>query len=61
MMITENGKMDIYGDKLIDMGIVLLLAAAVLGAVFFGIHAVLSSRLRKILEKEYGKEKKGGD
>lgn len=53
--------MDIYGDKLIDMGIVLLLAAAVLGAVFFGIHAVLSSRLRKILEKEYGKEKKGGD
>lgn len=52
--------MNIYGNELINIGIILIIAAAVLGIIFFGVHIVLSSKLKNALEKEYGREKMDG-
>lgn len=61
LRILGDGKMNIYGNELINIGIILIIAAAVLGIISFGIHMALSSKLKKVLEKEYGREKMDGE
>lgn len=53
--------MNIYGNELINIGAFLIIAAAFLGAFFWGVHVALSLKLKKALEKEYGKEKMDGE
>lgn len=46
--------MELYGDALIEAGIALIAAAAVIAAIFGSVHIVLSKKLNRQLEKEYG-------
>lgn len=49
-----------YGKELISLGIILLIAAAVAGILFLSLHLLMSSKVRKALEKEYGSNDPGG-
>lgn len=51
-------RMKLYGSELINAGILILIIAAAFGIIFLILHIVFSLRLKRILEAEYGKEKK---
>ena len=50
--------MSLYGETLISTGVVLIIAALLIGAVVGGVHVLLSKKLSRQLEKEYGPKDK---
>lgn len=48
--------MFIYGKDMLCLGIAVIIAAAVIAAVFFTAYFIGSSKLKKKLEAEYGKK-----
>lgn len=49
--------MNFYGEELLQIGIALIIISLAAAAVFTAIHLAMSSKLKKRLEKEYGKNK----
>lgn len=49
--------MKLYGEELFRVGIILIIAAVAVAAIFISIHLIMSSNLKKQLEREYGKNK----
>lgn len=59
LICMNNGYiMNIYGESLFHIGIVLMVSVLSISAVFTGISLAVSFRLKKQLEKEYGKKDK---
>lgn len=48
--------MKIYGQELMFLGIVIIIAVLVISAAFFTVYYIGSSKLKKQLEREYGKK-----
>lgn len=53
--MSERGKSDMYGEELFRTGLLLIAAAALLAAAGICVYLISSSKLKKQLESEYGK------
>lgn len=49
--------MTLYGENMLDLGIAFIIMTVFLGTIFFITYSISASKLRKKLEKEYGKNK----
>lgn len=48
--------MILYGKDLFTLGIILIIAVLIISVVFFTVYLIGSSKLKKQLEREYGKK-----
>lgn len=49
--------MTLYGEAMLNLGIAVIIGTVIFGAVFFAIYSIGASKLKKTLEREYGKSK----